>query len=78
MRKPTYKKLKKFIFICRLAFSTTKYKAARVGQPSISVFNWNLLFAIAVHPTLVIVPAAVFFRCKACGLLENLDEVGLG
>lgn len=57
--------------------SKTK-KAVRVGQPSISVFNWTLLFAIAVHPALVIVPAAVFFRCKACGLLENLDEVGLG
>ena len=37
-----------------------------------------LLFALAVHPALMVVLAAVFFRCHACGLLEYLDEVGLG
>ena len=35
-------------------------------------------FAFAVHPALVVVLAAVFLRCHACGLLEYLDEVGLG
>lgn len=35
-------------------------------------------FALAVHPALMVVLAAVFFRCHACGLLEYLDEVGLG
>ena len=37
----------------------------------------DLLFAFAVHPALVVIPSSVFFRCKACALLEHLNEVGL-
>ena len=69
---------KKKLFADFTRVYTNKQKAARVGQPDTLQFIVHLPFAFAVHPALVVIASSVFFRCKTCGLLEDLDEVGLG
>ena len=52
-------------------------KAVREGQPD--DLNYKFLpFVLAVHPALVVIASSVLLRCEACGLFEDLDEVGLG